>query len=171
MVVKLVHVRRNEQQADRPVRPQRQRHIRVGHVGEKNSQDAVKNVIAHRRPRDEHGQQGKAFANHKIQRVVAGAGCHIHVGVAVVHLVQAPEGQEHVEQVVHRVLRHEVQHHNRHKQFRPDRPVHERQQAPVMRSHPSENADGRRAEQHVDRHCRRQERQVDPGMLPGPVAA
>ena len=171
VVVKLVHVGRDKHPTDRPVHALRQLHVGVREVGEKDGQDAVKQVECQGRTRHEDGRQGEAFAHHEVQGMVPRAGGHVHVRVAVVDHVQAPQGLDVVQAPVNTVLGDEVKDDNGHHQFHPGRGREEVEQPDLVGRRPSEHPHRSRPKCRVDGHGCGQKREVGAGVLPGPVAA
>ena len=140
----------------------------MGQVGEEDRQDSVKQVERHRRAGHENRRQSKALPHHEIQRVVAGTRRHVHVRVAVVDHVQAPQRFHVVKAPMHAVLGDEVKHHNGHNELDPRWRCKQVQKSHFVSRRPCKHPHRRRPKSRVDGHGGAEENEVGTRVFPRP---
>lgn len=123
MMMKFVHIRGYNYVAERFVQLLRKWNIGVGEIGKKHAQNSVKKIESDWHSHNHNGNQSESFPNNKIEGMVARARGHVNIFITMMHGVQPPHPLYFVEQIVHKILRNQIQNQDGKQQFQPNRPI------------------------------------------------
>ena len=87
----------------------RQLNIGMCEISENDIQEAKDEIERYRCPGDDHGSQSKNLPYQPVARMMAGAGGHINMGIAVMDHMEFPEPFELVKHIVRTVHSYKIQ--------------------------------------------------------------